>query len=87
MILYYGEANVAQGNVNNLFNIAKEFQLKGLNGTKDGGGEDGDNLTSQNFNPTVLSIGLQRQNDAFETKTASHNNSYNFHDYSLLITY
>ena len=75
-------SNVAQGNVNNFFNIAKEFQLKGLNGTKDVGGEDGENHTSQNFNPTVLSIGLQRQNDAFETKTASHNNSSTFHDYS-----
>ena len=44
-ILYYGKADIYQENLDNFLNIAEEFQLKGLNGTEDGGGEDEGNST------------------------------------------
>ena len=37
--LYYGEANIYQENLDTFLNIAEELKLKGLNGTKGGGGE------------------------------------------------
>ena len=50
--LYYEEVNIYQENLDTFLTIAKEFQLKGLNGTEGGGegGEiDGGNTTKQNL--------------------------------------
>ena len=44
-ILYYGKADIYQENLDKFLNIAEEFQLKGINGTEYGGGEDEGNST------------------------------------------
>ena len=51
--LYYGEATIYQDYLDAFLNIAKEFQLKDLNVTEDGGEdelEDGGNMTRRSYN-------------------------------------
>ena len=69
--LYYGEANIYQENLDTFLNIAEEFQLKGLNGTADGG-----NAPKKSYNTTVPSIATHRENDTFETEISSQTDSF-----------
>ena len=69
--LYYGKADIYQENLDTFLNIAEEFQLKGLNGSEDGG-----NPQKKTFNPTIPKTGTHRNNDVFETAISSQNNSF-----------
>ena len=67
--LYYGEANICHANLDNFLKIAKELQLKGLNGSEDGiGGEDIEYPPNQTDKSPIS--GKQRNNGTFGTKTA-----------------
>ena len=76
--LYYGEANIYQEHLDTFLNIAEELQLKGLNGTENGGREEkecGENIQEQHNNPIDPSTGTQGQRNKIKTQIASQNSS------------
>ena len=76
--LYYGEVNINHEHVDTFLKIAEEFQLKGLNGTEDGSGEekeDAENTKKQHYNPIVPSTGIEAQNNKVTKHSASQNSS------------
>ena len=73
---------IFQENLDNFHNIAKELQLKRLDETENGGGEDEGNTTRRSYNPTVYSADTQKQNDRLKTTMATQNDSYTSPAYS-----
>ena len=70
--LYCGEANICQDNLDKFLKIAKELQLKGLNGGEGRSGEGGaydSNSLKQTYNHTVSDIFSQKMNDTLQTQS------------------
>ena len=64
---YYGEANIAQGNLDKFLHLTKELQLKGLNETNSGSWEeenDWENIPGQKYNLVIPSSETKMENDS-----------------------
>ena len=77
-LLYYGETNINQDNIDTFLNIAEELKLEGLNGAEKSSGEEGGvgkNLSKQNAMITLLNTGEKEETGAFKNEIASQNNT------------
>ena len=85
IVLYYGEANIYQDNLDTFLNIAEELKLKGLNGEEGGVGERGEyheNSKRQSDKTNVPRTGEQKNNDMFEAEIASQSKLFISPSYS-----
>ena len=83
--LYHGEANIYQDNLESFLNLAEDLQLKGLNGSTEGGGEGGGNDTKHQkgtYKPIGHGTGIF---ETSETQIPTHNNLFLAQAYSSLL--